>query len=128
MGCGNKGGQQMNKLSRYGIPVKIFYINMLKLGLKFRVVDGQLKIGGNRELLTDAVKAEITKRAEFLIEMLTPPPSPEMASHFGRLLTLDELLVALNTAQMLNENIDSSPVDGGWLLTTGKFEKGNRRP
>ena len=109
-------------LARYNMPVKLFYGNMLKIGLKFRVKDGQLKVGGNREVLTPVLQDEIAKRAELLIALLTPPPSPEMESHFGRLLTLDELKVALNTAQMLGERVDSLPVNGGWLLTTVKVQ------
>lgn len=110
-------------LARYNMPIKIFYGNMLKIGLKFRVKDGQLKVGGNREVLTPVLQEEIAKRAEMLIDMLTPPPSPEMASHFGRLLNLKELKTALETAIMLNEKVDSFPVDGGWLLVTGKAKK-----
>lgn len=107
-------------MERYNMPIKIFYANMLHLGLKFRVVDGQLRVGGNREMLTKPVQEEIAKRAEHLIDLLTPPPSPEMASHFGRLLTLDELKAALNTAAFLGEKVDAWPVNGGWILTTGK--------
>lgn len=105
-------------LARYNMPIKIFYSNLLKMGIKLKVQDGQLRAGGNRDLLTPVMRDEITKRAEHLIDMLTPPPSPEMERYFGRLLLLDELKEALNTAQLLNEKVESTPVNGGWLLTT----------
>lgn len=107
-------------LARYNIPIKIFYANMLKIGIKLRATNGALKVGGNRELLTPVLQDEITKRAEHLIEMLTPPPSEGMAHYFGRLLKLEELQQALRTAEALGERVDAWPIDGGWLLTTGK--------
>lgn len=109
-------------MERYGIPVKIFYANMLKIGITFTVQDGQLKVGGDRTLLTPVIKEEIIKRKDHLIDLLTPPPSPEMASHFGRLLTLDELKTALHTADFLQERVDSFPVNGGWILVTSKVQ------
>lgn len=107
-------------LERYNMPVKLFYGNMLKIGLKFKVKDGQLKVGGNKDALTPVLKDEIAKRAELLIDLLTPPPSEEMERYFGRLLVLKELGEALRLAEMLNEKVDSLPVNGGWILTTGK--------
>lgn len=107
-------------LERYNFPVKIFYSNLLKMGIRLRVKDGSLRIGGNKELATPTLREEIEKRAEMLVDMLTPPPSPEMASHFERLLTLDELKQALNTAEFLREKVECWPMNGGWLLTTGK--------
>lgn len=116
---------RMTTLERYNMPVKIFYANLLKMGIKLRVKNGELRISGNKELATPTLQAEIVKRAEMLVDMLTPPPSPELASHFERLLTLAELKQALTTAEFLREKIDCWPVDGGWLLTTGT---GDRKP
>lgn len=110
-------------IARYNMPIKIFYGNMLKIGIKFKVVDGQLKVGGNTEQITPVIEEEVIKRAEYLVEMLTPAPSKELASHFGRLLTLDELKVGLNTAQFLQEKVDAFPVNGGWILLTSKNGK-----
>ena len=58
-----------------------------------------------------------------VIDMLTPEPSAEMARYFGRLLTLKDLKTALETAIMLNEQVDSFPVNGGWLLVTAKGKR-----
>ena len=110
-------------IDSYGLPIKIFYGNMLKIGLKFKVVDGQLRVGGNTEVLTPVIEEEITMRVEQLVALLTPAPSQEMASHFGRLLTLDELKTALNTAQFLKERVDAIPVNGGWILVTSKIKE-----
>lgn len=111
----------MKDISRYGLPVKIFYGNLLKMGITLGVKDGQLRVGGNKEAITPVMREEILKRADQLVELLTPAPSPEMVSHFGRLLTLDELKTALNTADLLKERVDAIPVNGGWLLVTAKY-------
>lgn len=110
-------------MQRYGFPVKIFYVNMLKIGITISAENGRLKVSGNREAITPVIKEEIIKRSEQLVDLLTPAPSPEMASCFGRLLTLDELTQALHTAELLRERVDSYPLDGGWLLVTSKWEK-----
>lgn len=107
-------------LDRWNLPVKIFYANLLHMGITLRVKDGALRIGGNKELCTPVLQAEIEKRAEHLIDMLTPEPPKEMASAFGRLLTLDEMKQALNTANFFEVKVDALPVNGGWLLTTAK--------
>lgn len=106
-----------------GAPIRVFYGNMLKIGVKIKVVDGQLRVGGNMEIVSPAIEEEIVKRAEHLIDMLTPAPSEQMARHFGRLLTLEQLKVALNEAQQLQERVDSFPVNGGWILVTSKTAK-----
>lgn len=110
-------------IDNYGLPIKIFYGNMLKIGIKFKVVDGQLKVGGNTDVITPVIQEEIVKRAEFLVDLLTPAPCKEMAGYFGRLLTLEQLKVALNAAQVLKERVDAYPVNGGWLLVTSKTAK-----
>lgn len=107
-------------IERYNLPIKIFYGNMLKIGVKFNVVDGQLKVGGRMDIVTPVLEDEIIKRSSHLVEMLTPGPSPEMAGYFGRLLKLEELKVALNAAQQLQERVDAYPVNGGWILVTSK--------
>lgn len=107
-------------IERYNLPIKIFYSNMLHIGLKLKVVNGELKVGGNMEIVTPVIEEEIVKRAEHLIDLLTPAPCVEMARYFGRLLTLDQLKVALNAAQQLQEPVDAFPVNGGWILVTSK--------
>lgn len=107
-------------LDRWNLPVKIFYANLLHMGIRLRVKDGALRIGGSTELCTPVLQKEIEKRAEHLIAMLTPEPPKEMASHFGRLLTLDEMKQAVNTAAFFQIELDTLPVDGGWLITMRK--------
>jgi hypothetical protein len=106
-----------------GHPIRAFYINMLKLGLTFSAANGQLKVGGNKELLTPVVRAEIVKRAEHLADMLTPAPHVAMTDYFGRLLKLTELTDALKLAERIGERVDAFPLDGGWLLITSKETK-----
>lgn len=110
----------MTTLERYNLPIKIFYANLLAMGIRLRVKNGSLRIGGKKELATPVLQEEISKRAEHLIALLTPAPSPQLESHFGRLLTLDELKQAFATAEFLREKVDATPVNGGWLLTTAK--------
>ena len=74
----------------------------------------------HKSVLTPVLKEEIAKRAEMLIDLLTPEPSPGMEKYFGRLLLLDELKQALHTAEIVGDKVDSLPCNGGWLLTTGK--------
>lgn len=109
-------------LDRYNLPIKVFYGNMLKIGIKFRVAEGQLKVKDTQKIMTPVLQEEISKRAEHLIALLTPAPPEEMASHFGRLLTLEELKQALNTAAFLREKVDATPCNGGWILTTAKYK------
>jgi hypothetical protein len=110
-------------INDYGLPIKIFYANMLRIGVTFELVDGRLRVGGNLDIMTPVIQDEIIKRREHIVDLLTPAPSAEMASYFGRLLTRDEVLTALNTAKFLNEAVDALPVNGGWLLTTDKNAK-----
>lgn len=107
-------------IEKYNLPIKVFYGNLLRMGIRLKVKDGQLRISGNRELVTPVLRVEIEKRAEHLVDLLSPQPPQEMASHFGRLLTLDELKTALTTAQFLQARVDACPVNGGWILTMQK--------
>lgn len=109
-------------IERYNLPIKIFYANMLRIGLKFKVRNGELRVGGNTDVLTPVLQEEIAKRADHLVALLTPPPSVAMEHYFGRLLTLKELKTALEAATMNNDRVDSWPVNGGWLLTTAKVD------
>jgi hypothetical protein len=104
----------------YGLPIKYFYANLLKAGLALRVDKGKLIVEGDIDIVSPVLKEEIVKRKQFLVDMLTPVPVEELVPYFGRLLRLDELKQALTTAEQLKVTIDATPVNGGWLVTTGK--------
>lgn len=99
-----------------GKPIRVFYANMLRIGLTLRVRDGQLKVGGNTELLTPVIKDEIRKRAEHLIELLAPEVPEQLEGYFYRLLKLDELKDAIRIAEIMGISLRTTPVNGGWLI------------
>jgi hypothetical protein len=106
----------------YGLPIRVFYANLLRSGLELRVdsATGKLLVDGNIDILSPVYKEEIIKRKQFLVELLTPEPVEELAPYFGRLLRLDELKQALATAEQVKANVDATPVNGGWLLSPAK--------
>jgi hypothetical protein len=104
----------------YGLPIRVFYANLLKSGLELRVANSKLVVDGNVDILSPVLKEEIVKRSKHLIELLTPLPTEELAPYFGRLLYLDELKQALRAAEQIRAKVDATPVNGGWLLSTGK--------
>jgi hypothetical protein len=104
----------------YGLPIRVFYANLLKAGLELRVDNSKLVVDGNVDILSPVLKEEIVKRSKHLIELLTPAPTGELAPYFGRLLYLDELKQALTTAEQLKVIVDATPCNGGWLLSTAK--------
>lgn len=99
-----------------GKPIRIFYANMLRIGLTFRVRGVQLRVGGNKEILTPVLKDEIAKRAEHLIALLSPEVPEELAPYFHRLIKMDELKEAIRIAEVLGISLRSTPVNGGWLI------------
>lgn len=103
-------------MKEYGLPVRIFYANMLHIGLRFKVIDGQLKVSGNMEIVTPVLKAEIVKRAQHLIELLQPEVPAELEPFFYRLLKVDELKEAIRIAEVLGISLRTTPVNGGWLV------------
>ena len=105
----------------YGKPVKVFYANLLVLGIKLRVDSGKLFVEGNVDVLSPVYRGEIIKRKQHLVELLTPEPAPALTPYFGRLLRLDEVKQALGIAEQMQTRIDALPVNGGWLLSTAKF-------
>jgi len=103
-------------MDKYLKPIRIFYANMLRIGLTLRVRDGQLKVGGNTELLTPVIKDEIRKRAEHLIDLLSPEVPQELEPYLYRLLKLDELKDAISVAEIMGISLRTTPVDSGWLI------------
>lgn len=102
----------------YGKPIRVFYANLLHIGLDLRVANGKLLVDGNLEICSPVLQQEIVKRSKHLIELLTPAPVEELAPYFGRLLILDELKTALRLGEKINAKVDATPANGGWLLTT----------
>jgi hypothetical protein len=116
-----------------GKPIRIFYANLLHAGLTFRVYDGQLKIGGKRELLSPVVREEIKRRAEHLIELLSPEIPEALEPYFYKLIKVDELKEAIGVAEQMGMSLRTTPVNGGWLIEilnrhVGKIEKKGRKP
>lgn len=100
----------------YGLPVRIFYANMLRIGLRFRVVNGQLRVKDTQGIMTPVLQAEIVKRAEHLIELLAPEVPEPLAPYFYRLLKLDEMKDAIAIAELMGISLRTTPVNGGWLI------------
>lgn len=97
-------------------PIRIFYANLLHHGIRLRVVNGQLKVGGNTRSLSPIYRDEIVKRAEHLIELLEPEVPAELEPFFYRLLKVDELKEAIRVAEVLGVSLRSTPCNGGWLV------------
>lgn len=97
-------------------PIRIFYANLLRMGITVRAVNGTLKVGGNRELLTPVLKEEIRMRAEHLVELLSPEIPEPLEPYFGRLLLLDELKQAIGIAEQMGLSLRQTPANGGWLI------------
>lgn len=105
-----------------GKPIRIFFANLLAIGITFKVVNGQLKVGGNMQIMTPVLQEEIIKRASHLIELLAPEVPVELEPFFYRLLRVDELKEAIRVAEVLGISLRQTPVNGGWLI-----EMQNRR-
>lgn len=98
-------------------PIRIFWGNLLHMGLSLRVENGKLKVGGDRlDLLTPVLRDEIVRRAPQLVELLSPSVPAELQPYFGRLLTVRELEVALAIAKQMNVRIRETPANGGWIF------------
>lgn len=108
-------------------PIRIFYANMLRIGLTFRVRNGQLRVGGNKEIITPVLKDEIAKRAEHLIELLSPEVPEDLAPYFYRLIRVDELKEAIRIAEILGVSLRTTPCNGGWLIEIVNRRAGRER-
>lgn len=106
-------------------PIIIFLANLLYHGVTVAVRDGQLRVGGETGKLSPVYRDEIKRRAEQLIDLLSPPVPDELAPYFGRLISVDESIVAAGIAEHYDYDTRLTPVNGGWLLTLGD---GSLRP
>lgn len=99
-----------------GLPIRIFYANMLRIGLTLKVVNGQLKVGGNMEIMSPVLQEEIVKRAEHLIDLLSPDVPEPLLPYFYKLLKIDELKEAIGIAEQMGISLRQTPANGGWLI------------
>lgn len=98
-------------------PIRIFWANLLRVGITLRVENGKLKVGGDRpDLLTPVLRDEIVRRAPQLVDLLSPPVPEPLQPYFGRLLTVRELEAALAIAKQMNVRIRETPANGGWIF------------
>lgn len=109
----------------YNKPIKIFLGNLYYIGITVAVEDGRLRVGGQTDKLSPVYRDEIIKRREQLIDLLSPPVPDELAPYFGRLISVDESIVAAGIAEHYDYDTRLTPVNGGWLLTLGD---GSLRP
>lgn len=100
----------------YGLPVRIFYANCLRSGLTLHVINGKLKVGGNMEILSPVYREEIIKRADHLIELLSPEVPEPLLPYFYRLLKVNEVKEAVGIAEQMGISLRQTPVNMGWLL------------
>lgn len=106
----------------HGFPIRVFYANLLRSGLTLRVVNGQLKVGGNMSILSPVYREEILKRAEYLIELLSPEVPEPLQPYFYRLLKVDELKEAVGIAEQMGISLRQTPVNMGWLIEIQNYK------
>lgn len=114
----------------HGFPIRAFYANLLRSGITLRVVNGQLKVGGKLEILSPVYREEIAKRAEHLIDLLSPEVPEPLQPYFYRLLKVDELKEAVGIAEQMGISLRQTPVNSGWLIEIQNYKvtKGAKRP
>jgi len=100
----------------YGQPIRIFYCNLLRMGITMKVKDGTLRVGGRVDLCTPVLQDEIAKRADGLIAILAPSVPDQLRPFFYRLISVDEVKAAIDIADELEISLRSTPANGGWLL------------
>jgi hypothetical protein len=97
-------------------PIRVFYGNLLRIGIRLRVVNGTLRVKDTQGIMTPVLKEEIGKRASHLVELLSPDVPAELEPFFYRLIKLDELQDAIGIAEMLGISLRHTPANGGWLI------------
>lgn len=97
-------------------PIRVFYANLLRHGINLRVVNGQLKVSGNMEIMTPVYQEEIKKRAEQLIDLLSPEVPEPLLPYFYRLIKVDEVKAAVGIAESMGISLRQTPVNSGWLI------------
>lgn len=108
-------------------PIRIFYANLLHIGVNLYVNDGKLRVSGNLDSLSPVYREEIVKRKDQLIELLSTRPPEALAAYFDRLIPLPELREALWIAEQNSIKVKALPVNGGWLLEMEQKAKAGPR-
>jgi hypothetical protein len=98
------------------LPIRIFYANLLYLGITLQVDEGMLKISGATKTLSPAYREEIVKRKTQLVELLACQPPDALRPFCFRLCSLAEAQAAQAIAHQLRQPIRCTPVNGGWLV------------
>ncbi len=104
-----------------GKPIVVFYANMLKIGIRLRVVDGQLRVKDTQAIMTPVIRAEIEKRADHLIELLSPTVPVELQPYFWRLITVKEVVEVMGIAERLQVGVKTVPANGGWVALMSDY-------
>jgi hypothetical protein len=112
----NQQDRQRKGMDKYNKPIRIFYANLLRAGIKLRVVDGKLRVGGNTEILSPVLQEEIVKRAGGLIELLAPEVPEALQPYFYRLIKVNEVKDAVGIAEQMGISLRQTPVNSGWLI------------
>jgi hypothetical protein len=99
-----------------GKPIRIFYANMLKIGIIISLKNGKLIVEDQQSVLTPVLQDEIVKRAQHLIDFLSPYTPEELKPYCYKLLTIAQLKEALTIANERSLGLKQTPVNGGWLL------------
>lgn len=111
-------------------PIRVFYANLLRIGIKMRVVNGQLKVKDTQGIMTPVLQEEIIKRSEHLIELLSPEVPEQLQDYFYRLINVSELKDAIYIAEAMGISLRGTPVNGGWLIEimNHRVSKGATQP
>lgn len=99
-----------------GKPIRIFYANMLRIGVICKVRNGQLKVKDTQGIMTPVLQEEIVRRVDHLIELLSPDVPEQLQQYFYKLIKVDEVQEAIRTAEILGISLRQTPVNGGWLV------------
>lgn len=97
-------------------PIRIFYANLLRMGIYPRAYNGKLKVTGRMDLCTPVLQEEIVKRSEQLIELLSPEVPELLQPYFYRLINVGEVKEAIGIAETMGVSLRQTPVNSGWLL------------
>ena len=68
------------------------------------------------QIMTPVLKEEIIKRAEHLIDLLSPDVPAVLEPYFYRLINVDQLKEAIRIAEIMGISLRGTPVNGGWLI------------
>ena len=100
----------------YNWPIAIFYANMLWHGIRAKVVNGELRIGGDLSSVSPVYRDEIVRRSEQLIDLLGTPTPEELAPYIGKVIPLADAMEGIGIAKQMRVKLRQFPVQRGWIL------------